>query len=52
MQTWDGPLATNSASDHQFYHGNSFKGEFSGFARGEYRLRRLDFMADLQLRSM
>lgn len=52
MQTWDGPLATNSASDHQFYHGNSFKGEFSGFARGEYRLRRLDFMADLQLRSI
>jgi iron complex outermembrane receptor protein len=52
VQTWDGPLATNSASDHQFYHGNSFKGEFSGFARGEYRLGRLDFMADLQLRSM
>jgi iron complex outermembrane receptor protein len=52
LQTWDGPLATNSASDHQFYHGNSFKGEFSGFARGEYHLGRLDFMADLQLRSM
>ncbi len=49
---FDGPNPTNSASDHQFYHGNSFKGEFSGFARGEYHLRRLDFMADMQVRSI
>lgn len=50
--TFDGPNATNSASDHQFYRGSSFKGDFSGFARGEYRLGRLDLMADLQVRSI
>ena len=49
---FDGPNPTNSASDHQFYHGSGLKGDFSGFARGEYRLGRLDFMADLQVRSI
>lgn len=51
-QTWDGPQATNSAGDHQFYHGSSLKNEFSGFGRAEYAMGRFDLMADLQLRGI
>ena len=51
-QTWDGPRATNSASDHQFYSGASLKNEFSSFGRAEYTVGRLDVMADLQLRGI